>query len=319
MQLIKEVWARLICRAECETNEKLNRGLVPFLFLIQFECAPLLIPLSYQIKMTTNLERFKKDIDALLEQGHQLELAMQYETSPDEFKAAVKKQFDKKADEFLKKLPSFKREYQRWYSEALALLRQLLPDRVPDFVRHYEKPKGRKDITYENYRIEDYMQGLTVTRGYQKDVVVSSSAAIPQFEQQLAMVEAAKARFESSLFDIRQLVQADLLDSELEAAEVLAKHKFIRAAGALAGVVLERHLSQVCLDRHLQIGKKNPTISDFNEALKTGGVIDLPQWRFIQHLGDIRNLCDHGRSPEPTLDQVTDLLVGTKKITKTVY
>ena len=133
------------------------------------------------------------------------------------------------------------------------------------------------------------------------------------------MLKAAKARFESSLYEIRQLVQADLLDSELEAAEVLAKHKFTRAAGALAGVVLERHLAQVCADRKLPTGKKNPTIADFNETLKAGGAIDLPQWRFIQHLADIRNLCDHSRTPEPTADQVTDLLAGAKKVTKTVY
>jgi hypothetical protein len=76
---------------------------------------------------------------------------------------------------------------------------------------------------------------------------------------------------------------------------------------------------QVCVDRKLPIGKKNPTIADFNEALKAGGAIDLPQWRFIQHLADIRNLCDHSRTPEPTADQVADLLAGTKKVTKTVY
>lgn len=274
--------------------------------------------------MTTNLDRFKKDLDALIALGMNLEMAMQYEAAPKEFKAAVAKAVSSKelkttADEFLKMLPSFSGEYQRWYSEAIALLRQLLPDRVGDFVRHYEKPKGRKDITYENYRIEDFLQGLRITRGYKKEVVVNSSAAIPQFRQQLAMVKAAKVRFDSSLFEIRQLVQADLLDSELEAAEVLAKHKFVRAAGALAGVVLERHLSQVCTDRQLPRGKKNPTIADFNEMLKAGGAIDLPQWRFIQHLADIRNLCDHSRSPEPTADQVADLLAGAKKVTKTVY
>ena len=43
---------------------------------------------------------------------------------------------------------------QPWYSEAKVLIRQLLPDRLSDFVRHYEKPKPRKDITYESYRIE---------------------------------------------------------------------------------------------------------------------------------------------------------------------
>lgn len=273
--------------------------------------------------MTTNLDRFKKDLDALIELGTSLDMAMRYKATPKEFKAAVAKETSSKelkttVDEFLKLLPSFSGEYQRWYSEAIVLLRQLLPDRVGDFVRHYEKPKGRKDITYENYRIEDFLQGLRVTRGYEKEVVVDSSAAIPLFRQQLAMVKAAKARFDSSLFEIRQLVQADLLDSELEAAEVLAKHKFVRAAGALAGVVLERHLSQVCADRQLLTGKKNPTIADFNETLKASGAIDLPQWRFIQHLADIRNLCDHSRS-EPTAAQVADLLAGAKKVTKTIY
>ena len=284
-------------------------------------------PSSHQpktIDMTTNLDRFKKDLDALLELGGQLEMAMQYEVAPEEFKAAVveavaNKELKSTADEYLAKLPSFANEYQRWYSESIALLRQLLPDRVADFIRHYEKPKGRKDINYENYRIEDFLQCLRITRGWEKEVVVDSSAAIPQFRQQLAMLKAAKARFESSLFEIRQLVQADLLDSELEAAELMAKHKFVRAAGALAGVVLERHLSQVCADRKLLTGKKNPSIGDFNETLKAGGAIDLPQWRYIQHLADIRNLCDHSRTPEPTADQVSDLISGAKKVTKTVY
>jgi hypothetical protein len=269
--------------------------------------------------MSTNLDRFKKDLAALLKQGVRLELAMQVECASEQFTAALKKQLKDKADELLKDLPSFREDYQRWYSESLALLRQILPDRVADFVRHYEKPKSRKDIGFENYRIEDYLQGLVVTRGYQKEKVVDISAAIPQFQQQLAIVKAAQARFESSLFEIRQLVQADVLDSEIEAAEVLANHKFSRAAGALAGVVLERHLSQVCADHNLSIGKKNPTIADFNETLKASAIIDLPQWRFIQHLADIRNLCDHSRTPEPTAEQVADLLSGVKKVIKTVY
>jgi hypothetical protein len=269
--------------------------------------------------MTSNLDRFKTDLDALIKKGHRLELSMQYACAPERIKAAIKKQLKAKTDEFLAGLPAFKQEYQGWYSEALALLRQLLPDRVPDFVRHYEKPKTRKSISFESYRIEDYLQGVIVTRGYPKETVVDTDAAIPQFTQQLAIVEAAKGRFESSLFEIRQLVQADLLDTELEAAEMLAKHKFTRAAGALAGVVLERHLSQVCTDHQCSPAKKNPTISDFGEALKSGNVIDLPQWRFIQHLADIRNLCDHSRKPEPTVEQVEDLLAGVKKVIKTIY
>jgi hypothetical protein len=269
--------------------------------------------------MATNLDRFKNDLARLIKTGSNLELAMQYECFPERVREALTKQLGKKTDEYIKSLPSFKSAYQRWYSEALALLRQVLPDRLGDFSRHYEKPKPRKDITYENYRIEDYLQGLNVTRGWEKEKVVGPDAALPHLGQQLAIVQAAEARFESSLFEIRQLVQADMFDSELEAAEALGKFKFVRAAGALAGVVLERHLAQVCQDRNLPVGKKNPGISDFNELLKNAGAIQVPEWRFIQHLADIRNLCDHSRKPEPTAEQVSDLIAGVKKIIKTVY
>lgn len=269
--------------------------------------------------MATNLDRFKEDLDRLIKTGGRLEMAMQLECYPEEVEKQIRKQLGKKADEYIKDLPAFKSDYQTWYSEALAFLRQVLPDRVDDFSRHYEKPKPRKDITFENYRIEDYLQGLRVTRGWEKEVVVGPTAAVPHLTQQIAIIQAASKRFESSLFEIRQLVQADMFDSELEAAEALLRYKFVRAAGALAGVVLEHHLAQVCNDRNLAVGKKSPGISDFNETLKSEGVIEVPDWRFIQHLADIRNLCDHSRKPEPTVEQVADLIAGVKKIIKTVY
>jgi hypothetical protein len=267
--------------------------------------------------MSTNLDRFKTELKRHIDTGQELDLAIKYECFPEKVEAQIKKQCGEKTGTIIKEILRFKEKYQPWYSEALALVRQLLPDRVTDFIRHYEKPKGRENITFENYRIDDYLQGVHVTR--YNETVVGTEAAIPHFEQQLAIVQAAQARFDSSLFEIRQLVQADLLDSELAAAEELAKNKFVRAAGALAGVVLEKHLAQVCQDRKLSVAKKNPTISDFNESLKTAGAIDVPQWRFIQHLADIRNLCDHARKPDPTPEQVVDLLDGVKKIAKTVY
>jgi hypothetical protein len=194
-----------------------------------------------------------------------------------------------------------------------------LPDRLADFVRHYEKPKPRKDISYENYRIEDYLQGLSITRGWEKKRVVGPDAAIPQFRQQLSILKSVARRFESSLFDIRQLVQADLFDSELDASSELLKNKFVRAAGALAGVVLEKHLAQVCQNRTIKVSKKNPGIADLNELLRTNTVVDKPQWRFIQHLADIRNLCDHDKKTEPTAAQVDDLIKGVQKVTKTIF
>jgi len=269
--------------------------------------------------MLPNIDRYKKDLDSLITTGDKLHLAITLECHRARVEKMIKEDQGDKAEAILKSIPSFKEAYQPWYSEAKVLIKQLLPDRLSDFVRLYEKPKSRKAIDYESYRIEDYFQGLTVTRGFQKDKVVGPDAAIPHFEQQMAIVKAVKNRFDSSLFDIRQLVQADLFDSELDAAKVLAEHKFTRAAGALAGVVLERHLAQICDNHNVKILQKAPGISDMNNALKEAKVIDVPQWRFVQHLADIRNLCDHDKKAEPTIEQVDDLVAGVTKVIKTVF
>lgn len=110
-----------------------------------------------------------------------------------------------------------------------------------------------------------------------------------------------------------------MFDSELDAAAELVKKGFTRAAGAIAGVVLERHLAKISANHSIKLGKKNPTISDWNDALKTENVIEVPEWRFIQHLGDLRNLCDHSKKAEPTKEEVHDLITGVTKITKTLH
>jgi hypothetical protein len=272
--------------------------------------------------MIPNLEKYKADLDALLDRGRELHNALQSECLPNEYRAYLTKEFgDKeKVDKLIHDLPSFTGTYQSWYSEAKALIRQLLPDRLEDFVRYYEKPKSRKELTNESYRIEDCLQGISRTSsGWEKTKIVGPDAALPHFRQQIAILKAVKRRFESSLFDIRQLAQADLLDSELDEAEELIRKGFTRAAGAIAGVVLERHLAQVCENHAIKVTRKNTTIADFNDALKGSGVIDTPEWRSIQLLGDLRNLCDHDKKTEPHKEQVSDLINGVKKVTKTLF
>ena len=269
------------------------------------------------MQVKSNLDRFKKDLEDLVSLGDSLNISMLRAEYPEEIDAQLEAQIGKeKLASYIKSLPEFNVSYERWYSEALVLLKQLLPDRVANFISLYEKPKARKEVKYGNYVIQDYLQGLRVTNGAQ--TVVESSAAIPQFKQQLAILKSAKARFESSLFEIRQLVQADLLDTEISGARELYKSKFFRAAGVIAGVVLEKHLHQVCDSRGIAIAKKAPGLSDLNELLRTNGVIDVPQWRQLSFLADIRNLCAHNKKAEPTAEQVTDLLDGAEKIIKTI-
>ena len=83
-------------------------------------------------------------------------------------------------------------------------------------------------------------------------------------------------------------------------------------------MVIEKHLKQVCVNHGITIRKKN-TISVLNDALKDNEVLSMPNWRFVQHLGDIRNLCDHAKEREPKQEEIDDLLAGTRKVLKTIF
>jgi len=260
--------------------------------------------------MSTNLDRYRIDLSRLMTSGTRLLMAMDLAISPKNAKGLGL------SEKEVKELPIIEHEYQRWYSESLACITQLLPARVQDFVNYYKPDKPRKDITYANYTMSDYLRGLKVTRGLDK--VVGPDAALHPLQQQVQMITAASQRLDSSLFDIRALVQADLFDNELDAAEELNRKGFQRGAGAIAGVVLEGHLLTVC-NQHQIPTPKNPHISDLNDILKKNDVLDVPTWRLVQHLGDLRNLCDHKKSNDPTSEQIHELIEGVRKIVKTVF
>jgi len=212
-------------------------------------------------------------------------------------------------------LPSFKTEFDAWYSVALELVRQVLPARVGDFEAQY-KIDRRKEVDFLTYTISDYLIGLQTT--FLGEVRVDGAAALPKFERQIGILDAAIAAFDSRLVDIEGVLQADLFDSELDAAAELGTRGFHRGGGAIAGVVLERHLAHVCGTHGLRTRKKTPSIGDFNDMLKKAGVVDTAKWRFIQHLADLRNLCDHAKDREPTGDDVSQLVEGVRKVARTV-
>ena len=272
--------------------------------------------------MSEKSKRFEADLDRLIAKGNLLFNAMQFECHPDEFKESLAESIGKeKVKAYIKELPDFRNDYQEWYSEALSLVEQTLPRRLKDFVAHYEYPRVRKEITFGNYMVKDYLQGLMRTRdsGFERTTIVEPSAAISEFRQQLNIVKAAKATLSSTLINLTTILQADLFDSETDSAEALAKAGFLRAAGAICGVVIEKHLQQVCANHNVKWGRRKPTIAVLNDALKDRQVLSIPDWRLVQRLGDIRNLCDHARSQEPTQDQINDLVEGTRKVLTSVF
>ena len=263
----------------------------------------------------SNIDKFKDDLASLVKLGQKMELDLTYRYLEDQGEL---KEEDK---ENAKKIKGcFESDYQRWYTESSVVIKQLIPDRFTEFEQLYKSEGRRKDINTHTYTIQDWHNGIrSGTNAYGKKTFDDFASVTMRFKTQLAILQSVQSRFESTLFDIRQLVQADLFDSELDAARELLKPKFVRGAGAIAGVVLEKHLAQVAINHNVTTRKKNPSISDFNDLLKNGGVLDTPSWRQIQRLGDIRNLCDHNKDREPTPEETEELISGVEKFTKTLF
>lgn len=208
--------------------------------------------------------------------------------------------------------------YQSWYSRAARVVHDALPERLPEFNEQYRVDK-RKQINAATYTISDYLLGVSVTRFTGEPVFDTHQCLVSRFNVQLQILQSAFDRLDSLLADIRGVLQSELFDTELDSAMDLLAKGHLRASGALAGVTLEAHLRSVAASHGVRIRKSSPTISDWNDALKQSYAYDVPTWRQIQRLADIRNLCVHAKDREPTAQEVQDLIEGAARVAKTVF
>ena len=206
--------------------------------------------------------------------------------------------------------------YQYWYTKALPLINFLVPDRSNEFENCYRLNYSRKSLTPTNYTILDYMNELRIS-GY--PTPDESTVMKVRFDCQLGIIKGAVDRINSIVGNLEGVLQADLFQSELDAAEHLLKNGYLRAAGAIAGVVLEGHLKTICKNHNITITNKTAGISLLNDELKKAGVYDTSQWRRIQFLGDIRNKCDHKQTNEPIVEDIEDLISGVTKVINLVF
>ncbi len=216
-----------------------------------------------------------------------------------------------------KKHANLRRKYQIWYTKALIVIKEVLPDRYNEFVECYTCSK-RKEISYANFSMNDFLIGLSISRGGVR-LFDPRQAGLIRFATQLDIVKSICDNMDNVLFDIKSNIEFEILDNELSSSRKLLNKGFIRSAGAICGVVLEKHFGTVLSNHNLKISKKEPVISDFNDFFKQEKVYDIVNWRFIQHLGDIRNLCDHNKDREPKKEEVEELINGTEKVIKTIF
>ena len=106
------------------------------------------------------------------------------------------------------------------------------------------------------------------------------------------------------LTSIKNLIQADVFDSELEQAEELLSNGYKLAAAIISGVVLETTLRDLCTREGISYGKLDKMNSDLAKA----GIYNKLQQKRITALADIRNSAAHGNPDEFTDTDVTNMI-----------
>ena len=199
--------------------------------------------------------------------------------------------------------------YQQWYTEACALIEQILPEREEEFKDLYEGNGNTWDKTEDHLGIRHWMRRMR-SRTTHRDGEGSFTPVrtiIHRLKNQVGMVDGTIRIFESSLFNLGKTIQSKIYTSQLDEAKGLLERNHRRAAGVITGVLLETHLQKVVDDHQIPNQKHNPSINDLIEALKKQEIIDIPSWRELQTAADIRNLCSHN-GEEPNHWQVEKLI-----------
>src|SRR5215467_14538923 len=151
--------------------------------------------------MTSTSDKYRTDLKALnsLSESMDADLTMRY----------LKEQGTLKVEEephAAKLYGTFERSYQRWYTEAYAVIRQLIPDRLQEFQELYKGSAPRREISATTYTIQDWLNGIgaNVNRYTGEKPYDDFAIVCMRFRTQLNILRSVSARFESALFDIRQ-------------------------------------------------------------------------------------------------------------------
>lgn len=120
-----------------------------------------------------------------------------------------------------------------------------------------------------------------------------------------AIFSAAKEDFEGGyLNSLKQLVQAEVFDSELEQAQELLGRGYKLAAAVIAGVVLETALRDLCDSNSIAHSK----LDVMNSQLVKAGIYSKLQQKQITAIADIRNSAAHG-NPEQFSEQDVENMI----------
>lgn len=204
----------------------------------------------------------------------------------------------------------FEEGYQRWYSRALPLMKQLALDRYIEFQSYYFTDPRYAWYNTSAYIIQDYFRDAEGDSDAREKVARS-------FTSQLAILKSISDRLAWGQMDTADQAERGLQLAFLETARSLLNINE-RAAGAMAGAVLEGYLKKLTAKHCLKFRKQAPLLKEYVDALHTAKVLDIPVHAQATWLAEIATR-SRAAGESPTKLQVRDLIDGTHWLITNVF
>jgi hypothetical protein len=145
----------------------------------------------------------------------------------------------------------------------------------------------------------------------QAENYASWSGNLSNFLQAKAVFEAAREDFEGGyMTSVRNLVQAEVFETELEQARELLAAGYQSAAAVIAGVVLETTLRQLCIAKGIAVGKLDKMNADLAKAGQYNSLVQ----KQITSLAAVRNSAAHGDKGAYTEADVNNMLGEVERL-----
>lgn len=210
--------------------------------------------------------------------------------------------------ELKEKQREIKRMYQKYYATSKELVEEYIPSKLSEFKQCYSFPTFKNKYSGG---VLEYIELKSIPYYCNKKRYLYNF--IDAFEIQRSIVLSIPDVIVVADLNLRKRISSEFIQSELDESELLFENEFYRASGAIAGVALERHLKFLC-DKNEIIYSSKDSISKINDKLKDNKIFGIDQWRHIQHLGDLRNKCDHPDEEPVTENNVRKLIDGVNEL-----
>ena len=212
-------------------------------------------------------------------------------------------------------LPQLTIKYETWYTNALRVVQNLIPERLEDFVSAYKNNRSGA-IGYSTYTIQDYLLGIKVDRSSKADF---NSALL--FERltlrQAGILNSALQTKPVSANTSENPFQEEFYERALDKAQKLFEMGQLVPAGVLAGTVLENYLKWMCRRRNIKINEELLSTEEMNDSLYKFQTYKHTTWLRIRGLIPLADACLDPKKKNPPPKKIGALISGLKKVLHT--